>query len=369
MERKDFYDSLTSYENISRMLKSYGYQEMIEQAAAIMQARPKDIEDFPTIEGCDGKGRYGYVLRELIKNVVHYDWLYSRLEDETSRIVFANLIGFRVFPALSFLEQAYRMSVEGDVKEKDSFAEGISFREEEQWIRDAFPPLSFDVSHGSVDMWEKPALLDSIRSDYRFFLRHYSPSANQQTYFYAVPQKEKEMKRHFSGERKRVVALAPYERGWSNVELLKDCGLIPYLLYKNHNCDVTMAGAPMEDTSNLKYIEGVQLEFLPDGTQKSKIEYIRREARNIDVLLLRGFYPDYLSVVEAYKKCNPQGKVYFPLDANSAYMDRIQWQDSFIRDFMKRCDVISTSGIAMQKHLNEKWPWVIEHIPNGFYSF
>ena len=43
--------------------------------------------------------------------------------------------------------------------------------------------------------------------------------------------------------RTRVVAMAPYERGWSNVELVKDCGLIPYLLYKNHGCDVTMVGA------------------------------------------------------------------------------------------------------------------------------
>ncbi len=32
-------------------------------------------------------------------------------------------------------------------------------------------------------------------------------------------------------EKKRIVALAPYERGWSNVELVKDLGLISYLLY------------------------------------------------------------------------------------------------------------------------------------------
>ena len=37
--------------------------------------------------------------------------------------------------------------------------------------------------------------------------------------------------------------MAPYERPWSNVELVKDCGLIPYLLYKNHGCDASMVGA------------------------------------------------------------------------------------------------------------------------------
>lgn len=46
---------------------------------------------------------------------------------------------------------------------------------------------------------------------------------------------------------KNIVALAPYDRGWSNVEFLKDCGLIPYLLYKNHNCNVTFVGAQKED--------------------------------------------------------------------------------------------------------------------------
>lgn len=370
MERKDFYDALTSYEAISQMLKTYEYQEILEQAASIMEAEPREIEAFPTIEDRDGKGRYEYILKDLLKNVIHYDRFYSRLEDETSRIVFANLIGFRVFPALSFLEQAYRISVDNDMAGQDLFIEDISLVEEKRHIREQFPSISFHVSHTVTDIWEKPALLDAIRSDYHFYLRHYDSSANRQMYFYAVPPiKEEGTERRLYGERIRVVALAPYERGWSNAELLKDCGLIPYLLYKNHNCDVTMVGAPMSDYSNLKYVEGVHLEFLPDGTEESKKEYIRKNAGTIDLLMLRRLYPDYLSVVEMYKKGNPQGKVYLPLDANSAYMDRIPWQEPIVRNFMEKCDVISTSGLAMQKHLNEKWPWVIEHIPNGFYCF
>lgn len=369
MERKDFYNSLTSYENISRMLKTYEYQEILEQTASIMEAKPQEIEDFPMMEDCDGKGRYEYILKDLLKNVIHYDRFYARLEDETSRVVFANLIGFRVFPALSFLEQAYRQSLEDDVAGKDSFIKAIDLIGEKRHIRKHVPPLSFDVSHTITDIWERPALLDAICPNYHFYLRHYGSSVNQQTYFYAVPSAKETYREILCGEKARVVAMAPYERGWSNVELLKDCGLIPYLLYKNHGCDVTMVGAPMEDYSNLKYIEGVHLEFLPDGTQKSKDDYIRREAKNIDVLLLRGIYPDYLPVVQLYKRYNPKGRVYLPLDANSAYMDRILWQKPFIKEFMEQCDVICTSGIAMQRHLNEKWPWVIEHIPNGFYHF
>lgn len=373
MEQKDFYDALTSYENISRMLKTYSYREILEQAAATMQVNPEEAKDFFVIEGASENGRYQDVLKDLLKNIIHYDRVYARLGDETSRTVFANLIGYRVLPAQSFLKQACHLSAADDIPEKNSFAEELSLLEEKRQIRERALRLLFDVSLVAAELWKIPALLDAIRSDYCFLLRQYEIRGKQKTYFYALPSEKKASatgrmgKR--SGERKKAVALAPYERGWNNGELLKDCGLIPYLLFKNHNCDVTMAGAPMEDSSNLKYIEGVQLEFLPDGTLKSKEDYIRREAQNIDVLILRGFYPDYLPIVELYKKENPEGKVYLPLDANSGYMDRIQWQKSFIRDFMERCDVICTSGIAMQRHLNEKWPWVIEHIPNGFYRF
>lgn len=369
MERKDFYDALTSYENISKMLKIYEYEEILEQAASVMEAAPQALEAFPTLEDSDGKGSYEWVLKDLQKNVIHFDRLYARLGDEISRVVFANLTGFRVLPAPSFLKQAHWMSQEEEAAGKYDFIKEIDLIAEKRYIRDHFPPLSFDVSRKTADIWEKPALLDGIRPDYSFRLRHYGSSANRQTYFYAVPSERKRHRRTGRKEKVRVVAMAPYERGWSNGELLKDCGLVPYLLYKNHGCDVTMVGAPMEDDSNLKYIEGVHLEFLPDGTQKSKDDYIRREAKEIDVLLLRGIYPDYLPVVELYKKHNPEGKVYLPLDANSAYMDRIQWQKPFIREFMERCDVVAASGTAMQKHLNEKWPWVIENIPNGFYNF
>lgn len=385
MERKDFYDSLTSYENISGMLKTYGYEEILEQAAATMQVRPEEAEDFPVIEGVAEHGKYRNVLKDLLKNIVHYDRLYHRLEDETSRTVFANLIGYRVLPAQSFLKQACQLSMADDMEEKDSFSEDLCLMEEKRLIREGFPRLSFDVGLRAADLWRIPALLDAIRGDYGFFLRCYDMKRRQKTCFYALPPKgfhmlppkgfhalppkEKTAVTKQQGQRKRAVALAPYERGWNNAELLKDCGLIPYLLFKNHDCDVTMVGAPMEDASNLKYIEGVKLEFLPDGTLASKEDYIRREAGKIDVLILRGIYPDYLPVVEVYKKCNPEGKVYLPLDANSGYMDRILWQKPFIREFMERCDVICTSGAAMQRHLNEKWPWVIEHIPNGFYDF
>lgn len=168
---------------------------------------------------------------------------------------------------------------------------------------------------------------------------------------------------------KRVVALAG-NQGWKNAQLLKDCGVIPYLLYKNHHCDVSMVGAVKgEDYSNLKYIKGIKLEFLPDEKLQTKANYLVREAENIDCLLLYGCYSTYFPLTTVYKQFNPQGKVSLALDANSSWMDSLRWDEPVFRKFMEQCDVITCSGLTMQRHLNEKWPWAIEHIPNGFYNF
>lgn len=50
-------------------------------------------------------------------------------------------------------------------------------------------------------------------------------------------------------------------------------------------------------------------------------------------------------------------------------MDRIPWSDKSFWELLNCCDVIATSCRVMQKHLNLKWPWKIELLPNGYYCF
>ncbi len=167
---------------------------------------------------------------------------------------------------------------------------------------------------------------------------------------------------------KRVVAMAPYERPWSNVELVKDCGLIPYLLYKNHKCDVSMVGACGGEYPYAKLVEGMKLEFLPDGKAMTKVQYIIEHGKEIDCLILRGCYSTNFGVAYAYKTINPTGVIYVGLDANSEWMDRIIWDDPDFVEFMNNCDYIATSCTAMRDFLNKKWPWQIHCIPNGYYD-
>lgn len=39
-----------------------------------------------------------------------------------------------------------------------------------------------------------------------------------------------------------AITFMPFDRPWTNVELIKDCGLIPYFLAKNHGFTVYMIG-------------------------------------------------------------------------------------------------------------------------------
>lgn len=153
---------------------------------------------------------------------------------------------------------------------------------------------------------------------------------------------------------KKAVAF-PWQEGWHNVELAKDCGLIPFLLYKNHGMDVTMVGAKLEDYPYAETIvKGLKMEFLESGSLEEKISYIEKNAKDIDLFIVRGAYDINVLPAISYKQRNPNGKIYVGLDANSHWMDRIRWDRDIYIKFMECCDVIATSCRSMQKHLNEK---------------
>lgn len=373
MGKMEFLTALSSYEHMSEYLKTSEYDEILAQAAGLAHVNARSFARFPVSSYFNDKksGCYQFVLKELKKNILYYDWLYSRLDDGRSRAVFLNLIAYRLFPVSGFLEEANCLPEQQFFENDFIINDMAGLHKLKNDIRDCMPALCICVDHKAGALWEVPKLLDLIQPKYCFTLRYYKDGQNNKTVIYARPPKEKKILLTESCQQrrnKRIVALAANE-GWDNVQLIKECGAIPYLMYKNHHCDVKMTGARKERYTNLKYIEGVEMEFLPDGTLRTKANYLAKEAKNIDCLMLRGCYRDYFPLVGLYKKCNPQGKIYLALDANSKWMDRIQWTKRRFRKFIGQCDVIGTSGRVMQKHLNEKWPWTIEYIPNGFYNY
>lgn len=169
---------------------------------------------------------------------------------------------------------------------------------------------------------------------------------------------------------KKIVAIFAGEGGISNVVLLKDCGLVPYFMYKNYNADAAILTTNSDNYTYLEtYVKGLKLHFLENGTCEEKKNYIKSNFSEIDCLLFQGPYNENLYLGCLYKQLKPEGKIYMALDANSAWMDRIDFYNDSFRRFMENCDVIATSCRAMQKHLNEKWPWKIEYISNGYINY
>lgn len=230
------------------------------------------------------------------------------------------------------------------------------------------PKLAICLYHIVSDLWEIPRIIDSLCPDYRFFIRHYEKEQNWETVLYAIPPEKQ------SKKKKRLhtaVTVMPYERPWHNVELIKDCGLIPYLLHKDHGMDVSMIGAS-ENQTDYPYaglVKGMKLKSLKDHKIQTKLEYLAEHAREIDLLILRGGYDSCAAMALVYKDHNPEGKIYCGLDANSWWMDQIPWYVENYRKFIEICDIMATSCTAMAELLTHKWHRKIEVVTNGYYDF
>lgn len=159
--------------------------------------------------------------------------------------------------------------------------------------------------------------------------------------------------------------------GWNNQQLFKDCGLIPYLLHKNHGFRSVMVGLKVDENYPYleKYLRGLELDFLPEDSLKARLEYINSHAADMDLLILYGAYPAYIPVVEHYKRVRPDGKIYLATDMNIAWADRIPHEEPAYRNFLHSCDVIAASCRAAQKYLSSKWSVPVDLIRNGWYNF
>ncbi len=365
MELEEFMQTiLGNYGGISELLRNISMYEIIKLAAGIFEVDEKYITELSA--GCmtrdNREAGYTDVIIDLQSNIDKYDWIYTHLPDESSRNVFTNVIRYRILPDEEFLKMTVNEEpVLYDGELISGIRELISRKDD---IRDNYPMIKMEVDSVITYIWELPMVIDMIRKDYRYTIGMYYNGEEYRTILQAIPHEH----RVNTTKINRVVAMAPYERPWSNVELVKDCGLIPYLLHINHGCDVSMVGASGGEYPYAELVKGMKLEFLADGKTATKAQYMLDNGADIDCLILRGCYSTNYAVAYAYKAVNPNGKIYLGLDANSEWMDRIDFEEPDFIEFMNNCDVIATSCTAMRDYLNIKWPWNVVCVPNGYYN-
>lgn len=167
-----------------------------------------------------------------------------------------------------------------------------------------------------------------------------------------------------------IYSIAP-NHGWNDQQLTKNCGIVPYLFYKNYAYRAVMAGTRLqpEYPSLERYVKGMEMDFLPDASWASECLYLNTHYQDMDVLVLHGLFPFYFPILHHYRGLRPDGKVYLELDPNAYYEDTLEWTHPAFLRFLQECDVIGASCHRMQKCLGQKWPCVVEYLPNGFYNF
>lgn len=169
--------------------------------------------------------------------------------------------------------------------------------------------------------------------------------------------------------RRGIYSIAPFH-GWNDQQLTKNCGLLLYLFYKEYGFRAVMVGTCLGEYPSLdRYVAGLEMDFLPDAETETGIGYIREHAKDMDVLVLHGPWQGYIPLVDFYRQLRPDGKIYLELDLNIYSAERLEWNTPAFRRFLQQCDVIGASCRRMQDYLSQKWPCIIDYIPNGFYNF
>ncbi len=174
-----------------------------------------------------------------------------------------------------------------------------------------------------------------------------------------------------------------------NVHLVKDIGQIPYFMYKRHGYASTLvAYQNSAEYPNLEgEVQGLKLLFLENTgktsfMEKAVITYLRREAKNIDVLNLYHFTKETMFYGMLYKKLNPKGCLYVKMDVyNEQLQQGFQHSKKKLKNavlkqaerrFLKKADVFSCENPKSVDLLQQLYPHIKDKVllvPNGVNDF
>lgn len=169
--------------------------------------------------------------------------------------------------------------------------------------------------------------------------------------------------------RKGIYNFSPYIF-YQNEQLMKDCGLIPYMFLKQLGYRAVIITAKREEYTYLEKMPGLELVIPETPTDLSQwiescCDYISGHYQEMDVMFCFGAYSSHIPMVRLFKQLKPDGKVILKLDANLIWEDRIPFQEADYREFLERCDVITVESKKLKRYLSRKWPYKIEYLPNG----
>lgn len=170
-----------------------------------------------------------------------------------------------------------------------------------------------------------------------------------------------------------------------NVHLTKDVGLIPLHLGKLPGTEALLAGHfPDEDYPALRTeAEGLAVHRLPDKGKSAFLDrafliYLKKHAREIDVLQLYHLSRDSLIYGIYYKRYNPGGLLWLKLDAyNAAFEEPKRYSRAPVKDgllrmaekkFLRKADLVTVENRAGVEVILNTYPQLegkLMYLPNG----
>jgi len=161
-----------------------------------------------------------------------------------------------------------------------------------------------------------------------------------------------------------------------NLHLIKDVGMIPYILHKHYGYQTTLACYKNGEYPYLQNeVKGLRLQFVPHYFRHSLFNllwYIIRHGRHFDVLQMYHYDRKTLYCLSLYKLVTLfKGKTYLKLDADEqAKAFRYVGFNGWIAKCLVRwIDLLSAESQALCYFMNEQqlYKRPVVYIPNGFY--
>jgi glycosyltransferase involved in cell wall biosynthesis len=183
---------------------------------------------------------------------------------------------------------------------------------------------------------------------------------------------------------KKFVTLFP---PCENVHLTKDLGQIPYFLQREHGYDSSVVSYQnsTEYTNLQGEVKGLKLEFISNTgrvsfLEKSVLQYIRKNAQQIDILNLYIFSKFTFVYGLLYKRKNPNGFLYLKLDGYNETFEGntpIRHSTSNLKNhlfkrlekkFLEKVDLVTIENSKGEELVKSKYPAIahkVMYLPVG----
>lgn len=168
-----------------------------------------------------------------------------------------------------------------------------------------------------------------------------------------------------------------------NVHLIKDVGMVPYILYKYNNYSSIIATYKNSDSYNYleNEVKGVEINFIKKRFKNRNYDilwYLLKNFRKIDIIQFYHFEIDYLDVIGIYKILRKlffkSSFAYIKCDGSSRFVNtnidtvKLSWLRKKIMNSVDLYTVETTKDYNIIKNLECYNKINIKLMPNGFYD-